>query len=71
MSMTVFFFRCIFLCFAVWCASPGADLQSQSKAVREAVPLGRSLATEGSNQTPSLLLVLFQNLLDCSLGTEG
>ena len=46
----------------------GTDLQSQGKAFREAVPLGTPLAAEGSNQTPLLLLVLFQNLLDLLLG---
>jgi hypothetical protein len=46
----------------------GTDLQSQGKAFREVVPLGTPLAAEGSNQTPSLLLVLLQNLLDLLLG---
>jgi hypothetical protein len=46
----------------------GTDLQSQGEAFREVVPLGTPLAAEGSNQTPSLLLVLLQNLLDLLLG---
>jgi hypothetical protein len=46
----------------------GTDLQSQGKAFRKAVPLGTPLAAEGSKQTPSLLLVLLQNLLDLLLG---